>query len=117
MENATKALLIAGAILIAILIIAVSMFIYQQARQTIDTAASRMSQTDKTAYNSVVEQYMGDSVKGSAVKQMIDDVKASNSGNIGQSGKFISILAWNKDDDGSKNAIPEKETVITVDNT
>ena len=103
MENATKALLIAGAILIAILIIAVIMFIYQQARQTIDTAASRMSQTDKNTYNSVVEQYLGDSVKGSAVKQMIDDVKGSNSGNIGQTGKFISILAWEKDGDGGIN--------------
>ena len=38
MENASKALIIAGAILLAILIIGLGMFIYNQAADTLDGA-------------------------------------------------------------------------------
>ena len=43
MENASKALLIAGAILLAILIIAIGMFIYNSAQSTINNSMQSMS--------------------------------------------------------------------------
>ena len=58
-------------------------------------SVNNLSQQDKNAYNSVVEQYLGDSVKGTPVKAMMDDVISSNSANVGQKGKFISIEAEN----------------------
>lgn len=91
MENASKALLIAGAILICILLIAVAMYIYSSARTTIDTAASKMSSQEKDIYNSAVSSYLGDSKKGSQVRAMIDAVKNSNASNTGETGKFIGI--------------------------
>ena len=42
MENASKALIIAGAILISILLIAISMYIYNSAQGTIQNAGDKM---------------------------------------------------------------------------
>ena len=69
MENASKALLIAGAILICILLIAIGMYIYNSAQETITTAASQMDQQSKNMYNATVSKYLGDSKSGSSVKQ------------------------------------------------
>ena len=46
MENATKALMIAGAVLIAILIIGVGMMIYNSAQGSIEGATSKISQQE-----------------------------------------------------------------------
>lgn len=91
MENASKALLIAGAILICILLIAIGMYIYNSAQSTIQTAAGQMGQQDKEMYNSMIKKYVGNSKKGSDVKQMIEDVISQNSQYVNESGKFISI--------------------------
>lgn len=93
MENASKALLIAGAILICILLIAIGMYIYNSAQGTIQTAAGQMGQQDKEMYNSMIKKYVGNSKKGSDVKQMIEDVISQNSQYVNESGKFISIHA------------------------
>lgn len=93
MENASKALLIAGAILICILLIAIGMYIYNSAQGTIQTAAGQMGQQDKEMYNSMIKKYIGNSKKGSDVKQMIEDVISQNSQYVNESGKFISIHA------------------------
>lgn len=93
MENASKALLIAGAILICILLIAIGMYIYNSAQSTIQTAAGQMGQQDKEMYNSMIKKYVGNSKKGSDVKQMIEDVISQNSQYVNESGKFISIHA------------------------
>lgn len=95
MENASKALLIAGAILICILLIAIGMYIYKSAQSTIQTAAGQMGQQDKEMYNSMIKKYLGNSKKGSDVKQMIEDVISQNSQYVNESGKFISIHALN----------------------
>lgn len=91
MENASKALLIAGAILICILLIAIGMYIYQQANGVIKSAASNMSQQDKDAYNATAKSYMGEVVKGNQVRAMIDSLISQNDGNVGDSGKFVGI--------------------------
>ena len=57
MENASKALIIAGAILLSILIIGIGMYIYNQAKEQIDNSAGQM--------------YKGDRVSGSQVKQLL----------------------------------------------
>lgn len=92
MENASKALLIAGAILICILLIAIGMYIYQSAQGTINTAAAQMGQREKEMYNATINRYVGTSKKGSDVKQMINDVISQNNQNVNESGKFISVL-------------------------
>ena len=95
MENASKALLIAGAILICILLIAVGMYIYQSAQGTISAAASKMSNQDKEIYNSMINKYVGENKRGSDVKAMIEQVISQNDQYVGESGKFISIKVKN----------------------
>lgn len=91
MENASKALLIAGAILISILIIAIGMYIYTSAQGAINNAGDRMSEHEKTIYNSAVLQYCGNNKPGRDVKSLIDAIVASNNTNVDQAGKFITL--------------------------
>ncbi len=57
MENASKALIIAGAILLAILIIGLGMYIYQQASGVM--GQTNLDSQQVTAYNSEFLQYEG----------------------------------------------------------
>lgn len=79
MENASKALLIAGAILIVILLIAVGMMVYQGAQGSINKAIGSMSSTEKDIHNKQFESYMGDSVSGSNVRSLVSKVISNNS--------------------------------------
>ena len=51
MENASKALIIAGAILLAILLISLGIMIFNQAQDTVNN--SGMSQAEITAFNAI----------------------------------------------------------------
>lgn len=76
MENASKALIIAGAILLAILLITLGIYIFQQAQSTVNN--SGMSQAEIQTFNSQFTKYEG-SMKGSAVKSMVQEVNVNNS--------------------------------------
>ena len=81
MENASKALLIAGAILIVILLIGVGMMIYSGAQGTIGQATSQMSAQEIQAFNSQFEQYEGTNVNATNVKALISAVETNNQTN------------------------------------
>ena len=70
MENASKALLIAGAILLCILIIAIGMFIYNSASSTITDSMSTLSTQEVDAFNNQFTSYEGKQT-GSNVKALI----------------------------------------------
>lgn len=76
MENASKALLIAGAILLAILLISLGIYIFQQAQSTINN--SGMTKAEVSTFNNQFAKYEGDSVKGASVKSLIQEVNANN---------------------------------------
>ena len=76
MENASKALIIAGAILLSILLISLGIMIFNQAQDTINN--SGMSQAEKTAFNQKFTKYEGNR-KGSEVRSLVQEVIASNS--------------------------------------
>lgn len=75
MENASKALIIAGAILLAILIIGLGMFIYNQAADTLDGAQLDGQKVD--SYNREFLQYEG-TKQGSQVKTLLNNIKSHN---------------------------------------
>ena len=77
MENASKALIIAGAILLAILLISLGIMIFNQAQDTV--SSSGMSQAEVQSFNSKFTKYEGDAIRGSQVKSLIQEVRASNS--------------------------------------
>lgn len=77
MENASKALIIAGAILISILIIALGVFIYQRASGIASDTGS-MDSTKLQSINQPFENYEGEAVSGSDVRALCDLVRTNN---------------------------------------
>ena len=77
MENASKALLIAGAVLIVILIIGVGMAIYQGSTGTINKATSKMSAQEIEMANQDYAPYIGNSIPGTKVKSLINEINAN----------------------------------------
>lgn len=71
MENASKALIIAGAILISILIIAIGMGIYNKSKVAVDDAGAGMETSQIEAFNAEWSNYEGTQT-GSQVKAMIN---------------------------------------------
>ena len=76
MENASKALIIAGAILLSILIISLGIMIFNQAKGAMD--GSQMDQLEMQNFNAKFTQYEGKSVRGSTVNSMLQAVVANN---------------------------------------
>lgn len=77
--------------LLATLILSLGITVYNSAQTTIQTSSTQNMQQEKDIYNSMIKKYIGDSKKGSDVKQMIDDIISQNSQYANESGKFISI--------------------------
>lgn len=77
MENASKALIIAGAILLSILLISLGIMIYNQAQDTVNN--SGMTEAQITSFNNKFLKYEGTAQKGSVVKSLINEVIATNS--------------------------------------
>ena len=75
MENASKALIIAGAILLSILLISLGIMIFNTAQDT--TKNSGMTQAQVAAFNNKFSKYEG-KIKGSEVRSLIQEVVASN---------------------------------------
>jgi len=75
MENASKALIIAGAILLSILIIGLGMAVYNNA--TSSTKSANLDAQELQAHNSQFLAYEGKQ-KGSTVKSLITTIKNNN---------------------------------------
>ena len=75
MENASKALIIAGAILLSILLISLGIMIFNQAQDTVNN--SGMSKAEISSFNNQFTKYEGIQ-KGSNVKSLIQEVNTSN---------------------------------------
>ena len=94
MENATKALLIAAAVLVAILIISLGLVIFNMASETVNNNSS-LSAQEIQAFNDQFTQYEGDNVRGTRVNSLL---KTALNNNItqqqeGNEGKIVNIEA------------------------
>ena len=76
MENATKALLIAAAILIAILIISLGLVVYRIAAETVGSA--NLSEAEMAAFNGKFEPSAGPRVSGAMVNSLLSTVMSHN---------------------------------------
>ena len=86
MENASKALIIAGAILLAILLISLGIIVFTQAQDIISN--SGMSQAEVQTFNNQFLKYEG-SQKGTLVKSMIQEALAVNANGSGNTVKVM----------------------------
>ena len=76
MENASKALIIAGAILLSILLVSVGMMVYRNAKNNI--GSGNIDKQDIEAFNLEWENYEGTGKTADEVRGMVQAVIASN---------------------------------------
>lgn len=77
MENATKGLMIAGAILIAIVLIGIGVFLVSQAQGFMNQGGNQFSEMERSAFNSPFEGYEGKQ-SGSNVKALLTKLNSTN---------------------------------------
>ena len=92
MENASKALIIAGAVLLSILIIAIGMSIYNGAQETVQGALSGMDEQAIQTHNQKFEAYQG-TKKGSEIKSLISTIVAYNQSNVNNPERRVQITS------------------------
>lgn len=80
MENASKALIIAGAILISIVLVSVGVLVVNSLRP--DEAIGSITQQEVDSFNSKFLSSTGNSVAGSTVKTLISTVITNNAQNV-----------------------------------
>ena len=76
MENASKALIIAGAILISIVLITLGVVILGQGQEVVNS--SNIDDTAIQSFNQKFTQYEGTNVTGSRVNALLDTVRSHN---------------------------------------
>ena len=106
MENASKALIIAGAILLAIVIISLGLIVVNNTRGVADSA--NLSEQEIQAFNAKFTPYEGSNKTGTQVKTLLQTVIAANNA----SGKSVSITSKKKTSGGT---LTEKTNASTND--
>lgn len=76
MENASKALVIAGSILVSILLISLGIAIYNKANDSVNN--SGMSKSQIETFNAQFAGYDGEQVRGSEIRTLVQKVIANN---------------------------------------
>ena len=76
MENASKALIIAGAILLSILLIGLGMMVYSKAKGTLDDTG--IDDVAVQTFNSKFSDYEGTNVSGASVNALLTTIVNNN---------------------------------------
>ena len=109
MENASKALIIAGAILLSIVLITLGVVIIGRGQEAIDQ--TNIDDQVVSTWNQKFTQYAGNSVSGTSVNVLINAVLSANATNkTGDTDKLIQIT---NDSDVS----PTDDTISSIDYT
>lgn len=111
MENASKALIIAGAILLSILIIGLGMFIYTQAAEAMGDANLNSEQVQ--AYNAEFENYEG-TQRGTSVRTLCDRIRSHNNSNADDTSLQIGIVYGSEGLEKEESSIDEAVTTENV---
>ena len=109
MENATKALLIAAAILVSILVISLGLVVYNMAAETVQGV--NLNDTEIQAHNDKYIRYEGENERGSNVNAMLQTVMTNNLDEVDESRKVT--VYWGTVD--SETGTATKETVNGTD--
>lgn len=96
MENASKALIIAGSILIAIMIISLGIYIFKQYSSFAKENAD-LSEQEISAFNSKITSYLGEGISGSQVNALLQYCLANNM-SAQQSGETYKCITVKQND-------------------
>lgn len=91
MENASKALLIAAAILIAIMLIGLGILVLSGGQSMVESGVLQMTAQEKDMFNLSFSRYEGTTITGTNVRALIGNIMSSNSTNKEIEGKLVSI--------------------------
>ena len=80
MDNASKALIMAGAILIAVAIVGIGIYIFSAANGMTDDALNQIDALTVTSINSQLQQYEG-TIRGREVKALLNTARSINKQN------------------------------------
>ena len=111
MENASKALIIAGAILLSILIIAIGMYIYTSSHNSISEAGSQISEQEKTSFNQQWNTYEG-AQGGNNIKALLQKVIGNCNTNAQEEQRLVDVVCSRPKNTG----FGQKNINIGVDN-
>lgn len=78
MDNASKALIMAGAVLISIAIVGVGVYIFSSTSSITETGQAQMDAASLALANSTLRQYVGSNVRGTQVIELIDYLRVLN---------------------------------------
>lgn len=108
MENSSKTLIIVGAVLICIMIIAVGMYIYNTSQSSIDVSMTTMSTSEIEAFNARYTIYEGEQT-GSNVKSLVGVLISNAKTNSEENTKIPGIYLENKENTGDSmnSGLPE----------
>lgn len=110
MENASKAMLIAGAILVAIMVVALGVNIFNKASSAADPSA--LDATEVSMFNSKFEGYEGQQL-GTNVKTLLSKMISNAGANKGDEDKLPKVkLNSTGTEDNSINHIGEVKSQI-----
>ena len=112
MENASKALIIAGAILLSILIIAIGMYIYNSSTNSIYAAGDQIASQEQEAFNSQWTSYEEDQV-GSSVKNMVSKL-ISNARQNAEERTKLPNLAYTASDGGAREEVVSQVNATNI---
>ena len=115
MENASKALIIAGAILLSILIISFGIIVINNVRGNITGA--NVNDTEIQAFNSKFTAYVGNGKTAAQIEQLIQAAMTNNiSENSSQTNRFVQV-AYNSTNYGSASTYVAITALPTVPNS
>ncbi len=113
MENATKALLIAGSILVVIILISVGVKLLNSTSDTTEASQSTMKATAITTFNTQFTSYLNKDLTKSQVSTLLQKIIASNAVNKDHPVKFKGTLTIPSTSDAGKYTADYKDGYIT----
>lgn len=113
MENASKALLIAGAVLIVIILISVGMVIVNSSTDVTDQVSDLTSTQAAQTFNNQFSKYAGRQ-KGSSVKTLLETIATSNSVTANTTSRPVSVTITDSVDNTNSLASTNVSSNITA---
>ena len=111
MENATKALLIAAAVLIAILIISFALIIYNMASETVGNV--NLSEAEISQFNAKFTAYEGERISGAQINALTTTTLIHNQKELEDGTKrFVSVKAKDNilGEEGKEDLVSSEKT-------
>jgi len=78
MDNASKALIIAGAVLIAVMLVSLGVLIYNQANQIVQEQSVQMQGLSVSGFNNLFSVYYGTNKNSATVKSLVEQASSTN---------------------------------------